>query len=274
MADDFNAKPKDWNSMLTTANGSLLRDYADRISCLIYGPDSRTTAPYTHNAGPDVLVVDAVKDHVLPVHLTVYAVLSSYHLPILIDTSCRSSFFNLPDRPDFTRMDWTAFQASIEHRLPGNPVVFDEEAIDICLEELTSAIHEATAASPPSRRQRADPQPPLPASIQDEIRLKNRLSTQWQITRDPALKAQMNRLQRSVTWQMNEWRNGQWNEALESLCCVEQSLCKIKKRVMRVPTPSPLFEGPSVVALSDSEKAKALADSLEALFQPVGPGIH
>jgi hypothetical protein len=106
--------------------------------------------------------------------------------------------------------------------LPGNPVVVDEEAIDKCLEELTSAIQEASAASAPRCRPRADPRPPLPASIQDEIRLKNRLRRQWQITRDPTLKAQINRLQRSVTYHLNEWRNGQWSDALESLCSEDQ----------------------------------------------------
>jgi hypothetical protein len=34
-------------------------------------------------------------------------------------------------------MYWAAFQACLNHRLPGNPVVVDEEAIDKCLEELT-----------------------------------------------------------------------------------------------------------------------------------------
>jgi hypothetical protein len=49
-------------------------------------------------------------------------------------------------------MDWAAFQACLKHRLPGNPVVVDDEAIDKYLEELTSAIHEATAASAPRRQ--------------------------------------------------------------------------------------------------------------------------
>jgi hypothetical protein len=93
-------------------------------------------------------------------------------------------------------MDWAAFQACLDDRLPENPVVNDEEAINKCAEELTSAIHEATAASAPKRRSRADPWPPLQASIQDEIRLKNRLTRQLQVTRDHALKAQVNRLQR------------------------------------------------------------------------------
>jgi hypothetical protein len=109
-----------------------------------------------------------------------------------------------------------------------HPVVSDEEAIDKCVEELTSAIQEATAASAPRRRPRADLRPPLPASIQDEIRLKNRLRRQWQVTRDPALKAQVNRIQRSVTYRLNE----QWTDTMESLDSEDQSLWKMTKRVM------------------------------------------
>jgi hypothetical protein len=81
---------------------------------------------------------------------------------------------------------------------------------------MSSAILEALAASNPGSP-RNDPRPPIPACIQDEIRLKNRLRSQWQITRDPALKAEVNRLQRSVIHQLNEWRNDQWSCTLESL---------------------------------------------------------
>jgi hypothetical protein len=95
------------------------------------------------------------------------------------------------------------------------------------------------------------------------------LRRQWQIIRDPALKAQVNRLQRSVTHQLNEWRNDQWSATLESLDPEDQSLWKMTKRVMRVPIPSPLLVTQVWLALSDSEKAEALADSLEAQFQPV-----
>jgi hypothetical protein len=151
IAGDLNAKHKEWNSRLTTARGSLLRDNADRNSCFIYWPTSPTPAPYTHKATSDVLDIVVVKDFVLPVHLTVCTAFSSDHLPILTDTSCRSSFHNLQESSDFTRMDWAAFQACLEHRLPGNLVVVDDEAIEKCLEELTNIINEATAASAPRR---------------------------------------------------------------------------------------------------------------------------
>jgi hypothetical protein len=147
-------------------------------------------------------------------------------------------------------------------------VVVYEKAIENCL-ELTSSINEGIAASAPRRRPLADPRPPLAASIQNEIRLKNRLRRQWEITRDPALIAPINRLQRSVTWHLKVWRDGQWSDALESLCSEEQSLWKMANRVMHDPTPSPPLQGPGGVALSGSKKAEALADSLEAQFQPV-----
>jgi hypothetical protein len=94
----LNAKQKDWKPRQPTARGSILRDYADRNSCLIYGPEFQTMAPYRHNATSDVLDIPAVKDIVLLVHLTACGALNSDNLPIVIDTSCRS-FFHKITRP-------------------------------------------------------------------------------------------------------------------------------------------------------------------------------
>jgi hypothetical protein len=55
MADGHSAKHTDWNSWLIEANVSILFDFANRNSCLIYGPDSPTTAPYTHNDTPSLI---------------------------------------------------------------------------------------------------------------------------------------------------------------------------------------------------------------------------
>ena len=142
-------------------------------------------------------------------------------------------------------------------------------AIDECVKELSDAISKALADSTPKSRPRADPRLPLPARIQDAIPLKNRLRRRWQVTRDPALKAEVNRLQRSVTNQLNEWRNDQWSNTLESLDPEDQSLWKMTRRVMRIPVASPPLVTPGGTALSDSEKAEALADSPETQLQPV-----
>jgi len=72
-----------------------------------------------------------------------------------------------------------------------------------------------------------------------------------------------------MTRRFNEWRNDQWSATLESLHHENQSQWRMTKRVMRVPTPSPPLVTPGGIALSDSEKDEALADSLETQFQPV-----
>jgi hypothetical protein len=105
----------------------------------------------------------------------------------------------------------------LEDQIPFDPELHDGMAIDTCVENFSGAVLKALAASTPKRRPRADPRPPIPAGIQDEIRLKNRLRKKWQVTRDPTLKAEVNHLQRSVTRRLNEWRNDQWSVTLESL---------------------------------------------------------
>jgi len=163
--------------------GKLLRDYADENSCLIFGLDSPTTNPYNSSVSTDVLDIAITKNLSFPVYLTSCSALSSGHLPVLIDTLCRSSFHRPPDRPDFRRTDWANFQTQLEELIPFDPELHDEMAIDTCVENFSGAVLKALAESTHKRRPRDDPRPPIQAGIQDEIRLKTRLRRQWQITR-------------------------------------------------------------------------------------------
>jgi hypothetical protein len=128
---------------------------------------------------------------------------------------------------------WAAYQACLEDRLAGNSVVNDEESTDKCVKEQSRAIQEALTTSAHKRRPCADPRPPAPNGIRDEIRLRNQLKMQWQVTRNPILKVRVNRLQTLVTHRLNEWRNEQCSDVLESLDSVDRSLWKLTKRVMR-----------------------------------------
>jgi hypothetical protein len=192
VAEDLNAKHVDWNSRLTTRRGKLLRDYADGNSCLIFGPDTPTTNHYNPFATPNVLDIVRTKNLTFPVYLTSCSALSSGHLPVLIDTVCRSSFYHPPDRADFRRTDWANFQTYLEDQVPFDPDLHNEMAINTCVENFSGAFLKALAVSTPKCRPCNDPLPPIPAVIQDEIRLKNRLQRRWQVTRYPALKAEVN----------------------------------------------------------------------------------
>jgi hypothetical protein len=71
--------------------------------------------------------------------------------------------------------------------------------IDMYAENFSDAVLKALAASTAKCRSRDDPWPPIPAAIQDEKLLKIRLRRLCQVIRDPALKAELNSLQRCVT---------------------------------------------------------------------------
>jgi hypothetical protein len=185
------------------------------------------------------LYMAVTKDLPFPVYPTSCSALSSDHLPVLIDTACRSSFHHPPDRPNFRRTDWANFQTHLEEQIPFDQELHNGMTIDTCVENFSGVVLQALVASTPKFRPRDDPRPLIPAGIQDEIRLKNRLRWRWQVTRDPALKAEVNRLRRYVTRRLNEWRNDQWSATLESLAPEDQSLWRMTKRVMRVPSPSP-----------------------------------
>ena len=221
--------------------------------------------PYTPSFTPVILDIAITKKLSIPVYLTSCSALSSGHLPVLIDSSCRLSFQHPPDGPDLRRTDWTNFQTLLEEVIPFDPELRIEMAIESCVEKFCGAGLKAQTALPPTRH---DPRLPITDGIQEGIRLKPRLRSQRQITRDPALKAEVNRLQRSVIHQPNEWRNNQWSATHESFDPEDQSLWRMSKRVMRVPTQSPPGP-PGGIALSDSEKAEALEENLKPQFQPV-----
>jgi hypothetical protein len=83
------------------------------------------------------------------------------------------------------------------------------------------------------------------------------------------METEVNRLQRSVTHQLNEWRNDQRSATLETLEPEDQSLWRMTKWVMRVPTLFPPLVTLEGITLSHYERAEALADNLENQFQLV-----
>ena len=75
-----------------------------------------------------------------PIDLTFCSTLSSDHLPVLIDTRCRSSFHNPPDGPDVRRTDWANFQEHLEAKIPLNPELLNSMDIDACVGNFSNVI--------------------------------------------------------------------------------------------------------------------------------------
>jgi hypothetical protein len=121
MSGDFNEKHTDGISQPIMVRDALLRDYAHKNACLIYGPDSPTSVPYQQNTNPHVL--DGLCQGLRLTSASVYPAFRSDHLHVLIDTTCRTSFQHLLHRLYFKGAEWVAYQACFEDRLPGSPVL-------------------------------------------------------------------------------------------------------------------------------------------------------
>jgi len=82
-----------------------MHDYTEENAYLIFGPDTRTTNPYIPSATPGILEMVIANNLKSPVYLTSCSTLSSNNLPVLTDTTCRSSFQHPPECSDFKRTD-------------------------------------------------------------------------------------------------------------------------------------------------------------------------
>jgi len=139
--------------------------------------------------------------------------------------------------------------------------------IDTCFENFSCAVLKALAASTPRRRPGDVLRSPIPVGLENLLR--------WQVTRDPTLRAEVNRLQRSVTRRLKE--------ELPVHCGTRIPRSRRPVAVEDDPngdeefsTPSPLVT-PGRIALSDSEKAEALTefgDAGSAGDRSFGPGSY
>jgi hypothetical protein len=164
---------------------------ADENSGLIYWLNTHTTVPYNPCAIRDELDIVITKYLIIPMYPTTCSALTSDHLPTLIDTRGRSSFFNPLDRPDLRRTDLSKNRTCLESGLPSNADFPNDVAIYSCVNELSSAISKALAQSNPNCFPHDDPRPHI--GLYPGCNSPN--SGRWQICRDPDLIYKANRIQ-------------------------------------------------------------------------------
>lgn len=139
-------------------------------------------------------------------------------------------------------------------------------------EDLTSSITSTIAAamkkaSSPRRTSTRQPQK-LPRRIRDIIAAKNRARRRHQHTGSFQDRAEFNRLQRLVKLELSDYSNDEWERRLCTLDTEDQSLWRMSKALLRVPSQNkPLTHG-ARTAQSAREKAELMADFLESTFQP------
>ena len=189
-----------------------------------------TTNLLNPSATPDVLDIVITMKLSSSVYLTSKYTLSSDHFLVVTDTACRSSFQHKTYRPDFRRTDWAKFQTHLEDQIPFNLELHNELAIGMGYAWWTG--YRDIGKSPGTLLWE-----PRSAAFRGR----------WPVFSTSA--GSTNGVQHSNPLIPKTNRCGGWpNLGWEFLPCL-------------------LPGHPGGIALSDSEKAEALAESLETQFR-------
>ena len=266
-AGDFNAKHPLWFSHSTNAAGRVLFDHVQQSDYTITAPSSPTHFPTNARYRPDILDIALVRLP-YPTQINNLNELSSDHNPILLETMCTPVSSSPPTTNRF--INWTKYKTILSN-LP-NPTErpTNSESIDLAIDSLTKNLQHAIEASVFTPRHK-NSSFLLPDYIKLEITEKNHLRRQWQRTRDPTTKRQLNAKISLIRTLLETHKTDQWDIFLDSLDHQDGSIYKLNKCLLHKRPASHPLTGPNGLVFPAIDRAELIADSLELQFQP-NPG--
>ncbi|GFT14595.1 uncharacterized protein TNCV_632131 [Trichonephila clavipes] len=227
LAGDYNAKHTSWG-----CNYSDPRDYV-LIKNLIW--------PCTADSIPE---------------------LSSDHNPVRFHFP-RTSNFAIP--PPQLNTTWSIFIKILAN--PDNFFLLTANStheIDSQVSNLTDEILNAHASA--SRPFYHTEQPYVQGELKELFKERNKARKTWQHTRHPQHKTELNRLQNAIKRKIYHYRQQAWEDNLSILNAEDNSLWGIAKAFKKKTSPISALNGPTGIALSDTNKTEVIAHSLEKQF--------
>ncbi|GFT93190.1 uncharacterized protein TNCV_2710421 [Trichonephila clavipes] len=173
---------------------------------------------------------------------------------------------NLKFPPPQLNTTWSIFT-----KILTNPANFDlpkansTQEIDSQVTNLTTEILNAHASA--SRPFHHSEQPYVQGELKGLIKERNKARKTWQQSRHPQHKTELNRLQNIIKRKIYHYRQQAWEDNLLTLNAEDNSLWGIAKAFRKKTSPISALNGPSGIALSDTNKTEVIALSLESQFQ-------
>jgi Reverse transcriptase (RNA-dependent DNA polymerase)/Endonuclease-reverse transcriptase len=276
-AGDFNAKHPLWNSRLANTAGKILYQHAQNSDYSIIAPDSPTYFPNARKNRPDVLDIAITKLPHQTIEVTNLNQLSSDHNPILLIIS-ESPITTSPPQ-NHLRVNWRKFENELTRITHNSKTVpcNNKTNIDLALNNFTQSIITAVNTSTYTKSTRPNGLN-IPKEIAQEIAQKNRLRREWQNTRNPETKRQLNNKISFIRSMLATHRNDEWDKFLDSVSSDVRSLHKLNKKLLNKSTATNPLSGPNGLIFSAADKAEAFADFFEKQFKlnpgPVLPEVH
>lgn len=260
---DLNAKSSTWRARITNSRGRLIQTMAQRHNFVIYAPEEPTH--YTPLKRPDILDIFMVKNINYTMEIEVINELSSDHTPVLLTTQNWQNYQNNVQ----SKTNWKSFAEKIQAINRPIPNISSVEEIENEVKQITNEIQTSYNQST-KKIPTKDKDISIPQEIKDMIKIKNRAVRRASVTGYPPDKIYANQLRTLVKKELDEHRNSNWNNLLESLNDEDNDHKKLwawKKKTTKQSNSIKPIHGERGLVYSDKNKATAFADSLQLQFQ-------
>ncbi|GFX03215.1 probable RNA-directed DNA polymerase from transposon X-element [Trichonephila clavipes] len=258
-AGDYNAKHTSWGCNYSDPRGNYLLRYItnnnlDLISPPTptrFGTDSASTLDYA-----------LIKNLIWPCTADSIPELSSDHNPVKFHFPRTSNFAIPPPQLNTTWSIFTKILANSDNFF--FPTANSTHEIDSQVSNLTDEILNAHASA--SRPFYHTEQPYVQGELKELFKERNKARKTWQHTRHPQHKIELNRLQNAIKRKIYHYRQQAWEDNLSTLNAEDNSLWGIAKAFRKKTSPISALNGPTGIALSDTNKTEVIAHSLEKQF--------
>lgn len=262
---DFNARHTEWKNYTNNANGKILKNFISNSHGLLYHPQNNFTHFPDNNNRPSTIDL-AIAKNITISEIETKGDLNSDHLPVLITTNLKNA---MPNTKIVTITNWDKFRTDINNITIINRNMPDKNEINKEIKKLTSNI--ISCMDNASKTKKIDPSKiKISDEIKEIIKTKNRLRRQFHRLRDPAIKTEINYLQQIINVSVNSIKSDKWENTLRKIQPNKPgNLWKIAKCLKNKKTSYnvPAIQSKYGLAITDSEKANAIADNLHDIHR-------
>lgn len=266
VAGDFNCKHTAWNSSKICPNGRRLFEDSETKGYEVLGPEVPTHYPYPADHCPDV--IDLTLTHRLPNRPRVTVLddhLMSEHQPILVELGLSTT--KRPPQPPRKILNWDKFQELVDMNIPNQPVTSAREVDDLASKIndcLRNCLKSATSETPQTPRQFT-----ISSHIMKMIEDKRKLRRQWQRSRCPLMKTQLNSMARKVSEALTTVAAEEWQKTIDAAEDSWTSIHRLCRNLAGTPEPiRPLQATDGTPRYRAEDRADIFAESLEKQFRP------
>ncbi|GFX77465.1 probable RNA-directed DNA polymerase from transposon X-element [Trichonephila clavipes] len=264
VAGDLNAKHASWSPIAQqNVAGHTIRRFCDSTGFTLNAPLEPT---HIHKNLRNTVIDLAICKGMTITDVTSIPELSSDHNPVLFEV-CLDNF-TAPALSTYAFPNWKKFQDILTNTLPGNPIINNTNDIETAINNFNFSLKNAYNNSS-TFKSISKPLKTIPSVIRDKIKLKNRIRKEWQATKYPPYKSQLNKLQKEIKNELRNYNNFKWDKLLAEATPDDDSLYKIvkthsnKNKTFHIPP----IVGPMGLHYSTEDKVNLFADSLESSFQ-------